>query len=188
MRPPLYRHDRILASTILRLIPVSITPNHLTLFRFVMTPFVLVILHLGHLQLALWFFLFVASTDALDGSLARTRNEVSEWGMIWDPVADKVLIASVAALLILDHFPFELAILIFLTEAAFLLGGYLRKRKGIIISANSWGKIKMLSQVLGIVLFLAGLIIGSTTVTLLSYGSFIASTVFALISLFKHGL
>lgn len=184
----LHPHDRLLARTVLRLFPASVTPNQLTLFRFVATPFVLVLLHTGHLPAALFAFLLVASTDALDGSMARTRDQVTDWGKLWDPVADKVLIASVAALLILDHFPLSLAILIFLTEGAFLLGGYLRKRKGIIVSANGWGKLKMLFQVLGTTLFLVGLMTASTGIEYAAYAAFIVSTLFALVSLYRHGL
>lgn len=188
MTPKTYPHDRLLEMTVLRLFPASVTPNHLTLFRFVATPVVLVLLHAGRLVEALIAFVVVASTDALDGSMARTRDQISEWGMVWDPVADKVLIASVAALLILDRFPGTLALLIFLTEAVFLLGGYLRKRKGIIVSANVWGKNKMLFQVFGVVLFILSIILASTTLAYASYGAFIVATAFAIVSLLSLGL
>lgn len=43
---------------------------------------------------ALGLFLLVALTDALDGFLARSRNEVTELGKLLDPVADKALLVS----------------------------------------------------------------------------------------------
>jgi len=184
----IHPHDALMDRFVLRFVPESVTPNQLTLFRLIATPFVLLLVHAGALRIAIPVFLFVAFTDAMDGSLARTRNMVTEWGMVWDPIADKILIGSVAALLILDHFPVELAIVIFGIEAIFLIAGYYRKRQGRIVSANVWGKIKMLLQVLGVILFLVSLVLGSPSVEWTSYAVFILATGFAIISLFTLGL
>lgn len=183
-----YPHDIWMDRLVLRFVPHSVTPNQITLFRLIATPFVLLLVHSGALNIAVPVFIAVAFTDAMDGSLARTRNMITEWGMVWDPIADKILIGSVAALLILDHFPVELAVLIFGVEAIFLIMGYYRKRQGRIVSANVWGKIKMLLQVVGVVLFLLSLVIGSPTVEWASYATFIIATVFAVISLFTLGI
>lgn len=183
-----YPHDKIMDRLVLRFVPESVTPNQLTLFRLISTPFVLLLIHAGALGIAVPVFLFIAFTDAMDGSLARTRNQITEWGMVWDPIADKILIGSVAALLILDHFPVELAIVIFGVEAVFLIAGYYRKRQGRIVSANVWGKIKMLLQVVGVLLFLVSLIIGSSSVEWASYAVFVLATLFAIVSLFTLGL
>lgn len=183
-----YPHDRFLAATALKLFPSRIHPNHLTLFRLAATPVVLLFLHLDWYGWGLFAFLLVSATDALDGSMARTRGRVTEWGMLWDPVADKVLVASTAAILILDHLPPLFALLIFLTEAVFIGAGWLRKRKGIIVSANVWGKFKMLLQVLGITLFILSLIAGSTAAAFASYTAFIIATALALVSLYRHGI
>jgi CDP-diacylglycerol--glycerol-3-phosphate 3-phosphatidyltransferase len=182
-----YPHDRFLARTVLPWIPHSVLPNHLTIARLLLTPFVAVFVYLEWFGIAIPFFLLVASTDALDGSLARTRNCVTPWGMVWDPVADKLLIGSVAVLLLFSHFPEELAVAIFALEAMFLAGAYYRKRQGLIVSANIWGKIKMFLQVVGVTLYMYSLEYDMPALAILSYAVLIVATGFAVVSLFKHG-
>ena len=188
MPAKIYPHDRLLDRTVLWLIPPAVTPNQITIFRILLTPVVLVLLWRQDYILGILLFLFVAFTDAVDGSLARTRDQVTSWGMIWDPVADKLLIGSVVALLLFRAFPEELIVVIFGLEAAFLVGGYYRKRQGLIVSANWFGKFKMICQVLGVTLFLAFLKTGFAPLAALSYGVFVIAALLALGSLFKHGL
>src|SRR5512135_2881789 len=146
MQTKIYPHDRLLAATVLKLVPPQVTPNQITILRILLTPVVLWLLWVRAYEWGTALFLLVAFTDALDGSLARTRGQISSWGMMWDPVADKLLIGSVVALLLFRAFPEELIVVIFGLEAAFLVGGYYRKKQGVIVSANWWGKLKMLCQ------------------------------------------
>ncbi len=183
-----YPHDRFLAATVLKLVPKETTPNQITVARMFMTPMVLWLLYEGRYDLAVPFFLVTAFTDMLDGSLARTRDQVTEWGKLWDPVADKLLIGLVALLLLTRHFPPELAVVVIGLEAAFLAGGWYRKTQGEIVSANWWGKFKMLSQVLGVTLFMIFLQTGVAALATASYLVFGVACVLALGSLFRHGL
>ena len=183
----IYPHDRLMARTVLRLVPPSVTPNQITILRFLLTPVAVWFVHARQYDISIPFFLLVAFSDALDGSLARVRGQVTEWGMIWDPVADKLLIASIAVVLLFRHFPPELAVVIFGLEAIFLAGGYYWKRKGRIVSANVWGKFKMIAQVLGIALFLLFLDTGLAGFAWTSFAAFGAATVLALISFWHHG-
>lgn len=181
-----YPHDRFLARTILPLIPHGVLPNHLTILRLLLTPIAVALVYYENYAFGIPFFLFVASTDALDGSLARTRNCVTDWGKVWDPVADKILIGSVAIILLYRHFPPELAIPILGLEAIFLAGGWYWKSKGRIVSANNWGKLKMLSQVIGVTLYMYSLQYDVAGLAVASFTVLIIATVFALISLFTH--
>lgn len=184
-----YPHDRLLARTILKLVPAGVTPNQITIFRILCIPAVLWLLWREAYAPAIPAFLFVAFTDMLDGSLARTRDQVTHWGMLWDPVADKLLIGTVALLLLVtSDFPPEVTVLIVGLELVFLAGGWYRKRQGIVVSANWWGKFKMLSQVAGITLFVLSLSVGSRGLALASFAVFGLAAVLALGSLFKHGL
>lgn len=183
-----YPHDRFLAATLLRLVPKETTPNQITVARMFMTPMVLWLLYEGRYELATPLFLVTALTDMLDGSLARTRDQVTAWGALWDPVADKLLIGSVALLLLTRHFPPELAVVVIGLEAAFLAGGWYRKSQGEIVSANWWGKLKMLSQVFGVFFFLVFLQTGAGAFATVSYVIFGAACVLAVGSLFRHGL
>lgn len=183
-----YPHDRFLAATLLKLVPKETTPNQITVARMFMTPMVLWLLYEGRYELATPLFLVTALTDMLDGSLARTRNQVTEWGILWDPIADKLLIGSVAVLLLARHFSPSLAAIILGLEAAFLAGGWYRAAQGEIVAANWWGKLKMLSQTLGVTLFLLFLQTGVGALATASYAVFGAACVLAVVSLFRHGL
>lgn len=183
----LYLHDRLLAATVLTLIPAGLKPNHLTIFRLLITPLVAWLIYFERLTWGIPLFILVAFTDALDGSLARVRGQVTEWGTIWDPVADKVLIGSTAVILLIHHFPPELAMAIFGLEALFIVGAYFRKRQGRIVSANKWGKIKMLLQVIGIAVYMLSLLLGSVLLADVSFVVLGWAVVFAIISLFNHG-
>ncbi len=54
---------------------------------------------------ALWVFIAVAGTDALDGYLARSRNEITPLGRALDPLADKALLLSGLVMLTRPHEP-----------------------------------------------------------------------------------
>lgn len=188
MDTKIYPHDRILAATILRAVPVSVRPNHVTVFRLLCTPGMLMLLASGRYEYGVPFFLFLAFTDMIDGSLARTRGLVTRWGTLWDPIADKILIGSVLAVLLFRQFP----IIIFLTllgiECAFLVGGYLRKRKGIVTGANWWGKFKMVCQVAAVMSYLLYVESGITALQSGSYALFGVAAFLAFCSLLAHGL
>jgi len=74
-------------------------PNILTLLRVAIIPIVVVLLIGGKSDAVRWwaFYLFVASavTDYFDGWLARMLNQESDFGRLFDPIADKLLVAAV---------------------------------------------------------------------------------------------
>src|SRR5688572_24421843 len=73
----LYPHDRLLAWTLVPITPKFIRPNHLTIFRILLVPFVLVALWYESWTWSLVLFLIAATTDAWDGSLARLRKQIT---------------------------------------------------------------------------------------------------------------
>lgn len=83
-----------------------------------------------------------ALTDKLDGMLARSMHQESEWGRILDPVADKVGIACGAVvLLLLGDMPLWFVVLVLGRDALILAGGLLLKaRRGIVVPSNTVGK------------------------------------------------
>ncbi|MDD4956161.1 MAG: CDP-alcohol phosphatidyltransferase family protein [Candidatus Omnitrophica bacterium] len=68
--------------------------NRLTLLRIVLVPVFITLVLYGKLTEALVVFTIATITDALDGYIARTRNEKTEIGAVMDPLADKLLIGS----------------------------------------------------------------------------------------------
>ena len=72
-------------------------PNSLTLLRIFLVPILVVILLTKFEDKELWgvgVFLIAASTDFLDGYIARKRGQVTNLGKLLDPVADKLLISA----------------------------------------------------------------------------------------------
>lgn len=92
--------------------------------------------------LILALVLIAASTDLFDGMLARRLNQVTELGKIIDPIADKICIAVVGLVLLLQYkIPLWFFIALSLRDATILIGGiYLRKNKGITLPSNTAGK------------------------------------------------
>ncbi|MDP2629869.1 MAG: CDP-alcohol phosphatidyltransferase family protein [Candidatus Uhrbacteria bacterium] len=179
--------DRLIDRTILWALPPWITPNHITLFRMFAIPPTLFLIIRGYYDIAVPVFLFVSSTDAIDGALARTRNKITEWGMIFDPVADKLLIVPVLLILLLRNLPIPLALTIISLELAIVATAVLWRRRGGVIQANLWGKIKMVLQVLGVFLLLlaAWLNIPLVVPAAIILG---ASIYFSILSMVYHGV
>lgn len=72
-------------------------PNQLTVLRIILTPIFFVLLISGDaalMQIALGVFLVAAITDWYDGWLARKFNYITNWGRVWDPLADKILTSA----------------------------------------------------------------------------------------------
>lgn len=174
--------------TFVPLVPPFVTPNMLTMFRIVMTPVVLWVLYIGNFQIGVPLFLFVAFTDALDGSTARIRKQVTPWGTFYDPLADKILIGSVVLLVVVQHVNLLFGLLILFIEALLLVAGAIRNHRGIVTSANIYGKTKMVLQVLGVLFLLISLWAGYSLFIPISIGTLSLAIVFAVISLFTYGL
>ena len=174
--------------SLIPLIPSFVTPNMVTMFRIVMTPVVLWLLYTSQFEVGVPLFLFVAFTDAIDGSLARLRKQVTDWGTFYDPLADKVLIGSVVLLVVVQHVNVFFGLLIVAVEAVLLIGGYIRKRQGKHIGSNIFGKTKMFLQVMGVLMLLIALWAGFDLFIPISVGTFSLAIVFAVISLFTYGL
>ncbi len=82
-------------------------------------------------------------SDWLDGYFARKYNQVSDLGKILDPLADKIAIGVIAAILVIQGaVPFWLMVAFILRDLIILAGGlYIKKVKNIIPQSNRLGKI-----------------------------------------------
>ncbi|OGF35089.1 hypothetical protein A2482_00990 [Candidatus Falkowbacteria bacterium RIFOXYC2_FULL_48_21] len=181
-------YDRVLKH-LLPIVPHKLKPNHLTMVRLVLAPLLIIPLHYDDYIVALVAFVLLAITDMLDGSLARLRNQITDWGKIWDPVADKLLVGVVVVMMLLKV-NLSLTILVLSLEAAFILGGVLQKmhEENVDIKANVWGKIKMNLQCFGAGLLMLGFILVEPTLFTLGEVAFYFSLFFAVLSIFKHGI
>jgi CDP-diacylglycerol--glycerol-3-phosphate 3-phosphatidyltransferase len=104
---------------------------------------------------AVVIFLTAASTDWLDGWLARRRGQVTTLGILLDPIADKLLTASAFISLVeLQAAPAWMVVIIVGREFAVSGMRSIAAARGTIIAASPWGKFKTASQVVAIVLLI----------------------------------
>ncbi|OGL95869.1 hypothetical protein A2348_00465 [Candidatus Uhrbacteria bacterium RIFOXYB12_FULL_58_10] len=183
-----FPHDRLLGALVIRFIPSFVTPNVITWFRFILTPFVLYLLYIEDYGAAVPLFVLTAFTDALDGSMARLRNQVTEWGMLYDPIADKFLIGSVILLVVIEHINPLFGLTIIALEVAIVFGGMIRKRMGLPVMANVVGKIKMFLQFLGVTFLLLAVWSGISLFIPFSIATLCLAIAFAVASLLTYGL
>lgn len=141
MTHPQYRPEDSSPGT-QRLLTVS---NLLSLIRALLTiPFTLVML--SDMPDARWWGIgllaLAALTDKLDGDIARKFGQVTEWGKILDPLADKIGMAVLALVLVhLGLIPLWLVAVILARDLLILVGGlYLKARRGYVEPSNTLGK------------------------------------------------
>ena len=100
--------------------------------------------------IAWWLFFIVGLTDMLDGKLARSRNSVTEFGKLLDPIADKALIGTaLIGLSILGRMPWWITALILFREIGITIYRFAVIKNGV-IPANRGGKIKAACQGFGV--------------------------------------
>jgi CDP-diacylglycerol--glycerol-3-phosphate 3-phosphatidyltransferase len=174
--------DRWLKILFLGLIPKSVTPNHITVFRFITIPFIVVLLLDRHYLWATILFLFSAFSDALDGSLARTTGRITRWGILADPLADKLLVGSVSLILISRFLNWKLAAVIVALELLLIASAYYRYN-GEVVPAKTTGKIKMVFQCVGISFLFFHVLFGGVIWLWLATVSLVLAVVFAILSL-----
>ena len=134
-------------------------PNVLTLLRILLVP-VLVVALLDKTSdgdvLAAVVFALASFTDAIDGYIARSRNAITTFGKLMDPVADKLLIiAALFSLVSLHRLPAWIAMVIVAREFAVTVTRMAAAPTGVVIAANWWGKTKTIVQVAAIFFLIA---------------------------------
>jgi CDP-diacylglycerol--glycerol-3-phosphate 3-phosphatidyltransferase len=157
-------------------------PNILTVIRILLVP-VLVVVLLGESEHGdLWaaiVFALASATDAMDGYLARTRNAITSFGKLMDPIADKLLIiAALVALVSLNRLAAWVAMVIIARELSVTVTRMQATQHGVIIASNWWGKAKTIVQVAAIFFLIAAgdpspawvdaLVYGAVAITIVS--------------------
>ncbi|UCG78002.1 MAG: CDP-diacylglycerol--glycerol-3-phosphate 3-phosphatidyltransferase [Nitrospirota bacterium] len=132
-------------------IPKLNLPTSLTLSRIVIIPFFIIIMP-GHPILATIIFLLAAVTDFLDGYLARLYGQVTTFGTILDPIADKFLVISALILLVdIGTLSAWIAIIIIVREFFVTALRVVALARNIVIKAEIGGKIKTATQITAII-------------------------------------
>jgi CDP-diacylglycerol---glycerol-3-phosphate 3-phosphatidyltransferase len=133
--------------------------NVLTMLRILAVPVVVVAL-LGETPngdtLAAAVFALAALTDGLDGYFARSRDAVTTFGKLMDPIADKLLIAAaLVSLVSLDRLAAWVAMVIIAREFAVTLMRVVAVERGIVIAASWLGKVKTVLQIAAVFALIA---------------------------------
>ena len=139
-------------------------PNKLTVLRILLVPIMVLIPYLNiqgeFLGIPIsciiidLIFIIASITDKLDGSIARKRNLVTNFGKFLDPIADKILVLAAMVMLVgMDKLPAWIPIIVLFRE--FVVSGYRLiavEQGGKVIAASIWGKIKTATQMTAIIL------------------------------------
>ncbi len=142
-------------------------PNKLTISRIILVPIMVIIPFLpirGEIFsipltwiLVDLIFVIASITDQLDGHLARSRNQITTFGKFLDPIADKILVLAAMIMLVeASRLPAWIPIIVLFRE--FVVSGYrliaVQKDSKNVIAASIWGKIKTVTQMIGLIIAL----------------------------------
>ena len=132
-------------------------PNTLTLLRIILVPFFIIAMLVNfpfHYLVAGCIFGVASVTDTLDGKIARSRNLVTDFGKFADPLADKILVLTALVCFLqvglLGSFGAIPVIIVLFREFAVSGIRLVAASSGKVVAANIWGKIKTVSQMVGI--------------------------------------
>ena len=127
------------------------TPNKLTIARMLITPVYLALIlweSLPHrFLIATLVYSAAAITDAIDGKMARKNNQITNFGKLLDPIADKVLTTSaLLAFMQMGLCNIWIVMIVLVREFTIASIRMISAADGVVIPANFWGKLKTVSQ------------------------------------------
>lgn len=140
--------------------PLFNIANILTMVRIVMVPIFVWLMVADHQTHGWWrwaallVFVLAIYTDKLDGDLARSRNLITNFGKIADPIADKLLIGSALILLsVFGELNWAITVVILVREIGITVLRFAVIRVGV-IPASRGGKLKTVLQTVAILVYL----------------------------------
>jgi len=130
-------------------------PNKLTLGRLVLTLAFLVVFFSrlpGRESLALMLFVVASITDHYDGKIARRDGLITNFGILMDPLVDKIMVCSAfIAFVGLNLMPAWMVVIIVSRELAITGLRLLAASKNVVLAAEGYGKHKTVSQIVAII-------------------------------------
>lgn len=135
------------------------TPNKLTIARIIITPVFLAVLMWETLPhrflIAALVYSIAAVTDAIDGKLARKNNQITNFGKLLDPIADKILTTSaLLGFMTMGLCNIWIVMIVLTREFTIASIRMIAAANGVVIPANYWGKLKTVSQMVFTILIM----------------------------------
>mgnify|MGYP001596230310 CR=1 FL=1 len=146
--------------------------NRLTMIRIFLVPIFLLFIAAKGIPygsvLATIIFIIASLTDKLDGYIARSRNQITNFGKFMDPLADKLLVTSALVSLVELHIVYGwVAMIIIAREFAVTGLRTIAAADGKVIAASKWGKLKTVIQIVAIITALINLSYGNRTINMI---------------------
>lgn len=136
--------------------------NKLTVLRMILVPIFLICAMVDTTTaniIALSIFIVASVTDKLDGYIARSRNQITNFGKFMDPLADKLLVTC-ALILLVEKGIVAAWVVVVIIAREFIVSGLrtLAASQGVVIAASNWGKLKTVIQMIAIIMGLLSLV------------------------------
>ena len=128
-------------------------PNVLTIIRLILVPVFVLVFRAGHPRWALAIFCLASLTDALDGYLARKLGQITDFGKLFDPLADKLMVLTALFCQgMAGVFPWTAILIVLAKELFMVVGSMFMLGKGVVVYANYFGKTATVCFILSLIL------------------------------------
>jgi CDP-diacylglycerol--glycerol-3-phosphate 3-phosphatidyltransferase len=128
-------------------------PNVLTIIRIILIPVFVVLFFKGQKIAALCVFCAASLTDMLDGYLARKLNQITDFGKLFDPLADKLMVlTAMVCQTFWGPLPLVAVIIVAVKELVMVLGGVFMLSKDVVVYSNYFGKAAQVGFIASLIL------------------------------------
>ena len=128
-------------------------PNVLTIIRIILIPVFVVLFFKGHKMTALAVFCAASLTDMLDGYLARKLNQITDFGKLFDPLADKLMVlTAMVCQTFWGPLPLVAVLIVAAKELVMVLGGVFMLSKNVVVYSNYFGKAAQVGFIASLIL------------------------------------
>ena len=128
-------------------------PNVLTMLRLILIPVFIVLFFNGSRKAALAVFIAASLTDMLDGFLARRLNQITDFGKLFDPLADKLMVlTAMVCQAVAGVFPWVAVAIVACKELYMVLGGMFMLKRDVVVYSNIIGKAAQVCFIAALVL------------------------------------
>ena len=128
-------------------------PNVLTMIRLLLVPVFVFIFFRGYPKTALIIFAAASLTDLLDGYLARRLHQITDFGKLFDPLADKLMVLTALVCQgIAGVFPWAAILIVAGKELVMVLGGMFMLSRSVVVYSNLVGKAAQVFFILSLIL------------------------------------